>query len=165
MKRLLVAFFTLIAFTAPAQDETQKEIIDQVWRPFIKGFNDSNTDLFMSVHSRDVIRSSRDDKSILNYKEYLEMQRRGDEKLLAKGSKKIIELRFSERFASNDFAINVGIFKTSIILKNGQQSDYYGRFHVIMRKESGYWKILVDTDSTEGRTIDERSFLNAAPME
>jgi ketosteroid isomerase-like protein len=166
MSRLLIPLLFLVTVTTvSAQDETQKEIIEQIWKPFIEGFNNSSTEVFMSVHSRDLIRSPRDDKSILNYAEYRELQSRSDSKTLAKGNKKNIELRFTERFASNDLAINVGIFKTSYTLKNGQTSDYYGRFHVALRKENGYWKILVDTDSTEGGTIGEKDFLAAIPMQ
>ena len=165
MNRLFVLVLLAIASSASAQDETQKEIIEQVWRPFLQGFNNSSTEVFMSVHSRDVIRSSRDDKSVLNYKEYQEMQSRSDSKTLAKGNKKNLELRFTERFSNNDLAVNVGIFKTSYTMKNGTTSDYYGRFHVFLRKENGIWKILVDTDSTEGGKIGEKDFLAAIPME
>jgi ketosteroid isomerase-like protein len=61
--------------------------------------------------------------------------------------------------------VEVGIYKTSYLLPNGQTQSFFGRFHVVLRKETGIWKILVDMDSTEGGTVGEKDFLAANPME
>ena len=51
--------------SAFAQD-AQTEINEQVWKPFIKSFGEGNTDAFMNVHSKDLIRSGRESKKVLN---------------------------------------------------------------------------------------------------
>jgi hypothetical protein len=132
----------------------QKDINDQVWKPFIKGFEENNADLFMSVHSKDLIRSPRDSKKLLNWDQY----RQQTSKQTGIHS---IELRFTERINNDSQAIDVGIYKTSY----PDHPPYYGRFHVVLRKENGVWKILVDMDSNEGGTIGEAQFLAAKPME
>lgn len=149
-------------FTPPS---AQSEINDQVWKPFIKSFGEGDTDAFMGVHSKDLVRSGRDSKRVLNWETYYNETKAGNENR-AKGKTRMeIELRFTERINSDTQAIDVGVFKTSWSTADGKSGAGYGRFHVVMRKESGTWKILVDTDSNEGRTIGETQFLAAKPME
>ncbi len=80
-------------------------------------------------------------------------------------SKRQLGLRFTERIANDNQAMEVGIYKVIITDKTGNIRTFYGRFHVALRKENGVWKILVDTDSSEGNSIDEQDYLQASPME
>jgi hypothetical protein len=38
---------------------------------------------------------------------------------------------------------------------------YFGKFHVILIKEEGVWKILVDYDSSEKNSINEDTYKKA----
>lgn len=143
----------------------QTEINSQVWKPFIQHFNSNNTEGFMAVHSKDVIRSPREAKVVWGWDAYRTQQATGDKQDLATNRKRTLELRFTERISNNDLAVEVGIYKTSYLLPNGQTQSFFGRFHVVLRKETGIWKILVDMDSTEGGTVGEKDFLAANPME
>ena len=156
-------FLIVLSHSLSAQD-TQKEINEQVWKPFIRNFNEHNPKEFMALHSKDVVRSPRDAKSILNWDEYLKEQTAGDQQDIKENRKRTLELRFTERVNSKDRAIDVGIYKTSYIFQDGNKQDYFGRFHVVLRKEKNIWKILVDTDSSENGMIGEKEFLNANPM-
>lgn len=160
MVKILVIFLSLSMTAALAQSE-QKEINEQVWKPFIKSFNENNTAGFMAVHSKNVVRSPRDSKNVWNWDEYNQQQALGDKEDLQAKRKRILELRFTERIANKDVAIEVGVYKTSY----GENQNYYGRFHVVLKKENGIWKILVDTDSTEGGTIGEKEFVAAQPLQ
>jgi ketosteroid isomerase-like protein len=142
----------------------QKEINEQVWKPFISTFSNLDAKLFLAVHSKDVVRSSRDAKQILTWSEYLEQQDKMNKRMAADGLSMTLDLHFTERIATSDRAIDVGIYKTTMTDKTGKSQSYYGRFHVVLRKENGVWKILVDTDSSEGDTIDEEDFNAAKPM-
>ncbi|HEY0653603.1 MAG TPA: hypothetical protein VGD65_10775 [Chryseosolibacter sp.] len=164
MRSITTLTFVCFAMIASAQD-AQREINEQVWKPFIKGFNENDTKTFMAVHSKDVVRSSRDAKEVLNWNQYFAQQERGDKADLAAKRKRTLELRFTERIASAAQAVEVGIYKTSYANADGTTRSFFGRFHVVMRKEQGVWKILVDTDSSENNTISENDFLAAAPME
>ncbi len=164
MKRYLALVLCLYTFTTFAQT-AQQEINDQVWKPFLKGFNENNTKEFMAVHSKDVVRSPRDAKQVLNWDQYFAEQERGDKADKASKRKRTLELRFTERIASKDQAIEVGIYKTTYINPDGIAKSFYGRFHVVLRKENGTWKILVDTDSSENNSISEKDYLAAAAME
>jgi ketosteroid isomerase-like protein len=163
VRTILIAMTTLLSASVCAQD-FQKEINDQVWRPFIASFNSFDTDGFMAVHSRDVVRSPRDVKVLLSWDEYFKQQQAGDKRQKENGGTRLIELRFTERIANTKQAIDVGIYKTTVSNKEGKTSSFYGRFHVVLCKEGSEWKILVDTDSSEGNTISEKDFLAASPL-
>jgi ketosteroid isomerase-like protein len=164
VKLLITILFALSCLITYAQDY-QKEINEQVWRPFIEGFKSGDTDMFMNVHSKELVRSPRDAKKIETWDQYYEGTNRFNEGRKTSGRKSDIELRFTERIATGSQAIDVGIYKTTSIAGDGKQRSFYGRFHVVLRKESGVWKILVDTDSSEGGTIGEEDFLAAKPMD
>ena len=164
MKTRATILFILFAFGAYAQN-IQSEINTQVWKPFIKSFNDRDTDLFMSVHSKEVVRSPRDSKAVWNWDQYYRQQLEGDKRERSEQSRRSLELRFTERVANENLAVEVGVYKTSYVNKAGKAQSYYGRFHVVLRKESGTWKILVDTDSSEGGQIGEKDFLAGASLD
>jgi len=160
-----ILILLLFASTAVFAQNVQKEIDEQVWKPFIKGFSEGNTELFMSVHSKDLVRSGRESKQVLNWDQYNKQTEKGNERSKASNRKSWIELRFTERINNGDQAIDVGVYATSWSSPDSRTGVGYGRFHVVHRKENGTWKILVDTDSSEGGTIGEAQFLAAKPME
>lgn len=165
MKKITLPFLIFLGAMECFSQDHSKKINEQVWKPFIHTFNNYNADGFLSLHSKDLIRSSRDSKEVLNWEQYIKQQKSGDEWSKEKGSKRTLELRFTERISNLSQAIDVGIYKTTSINNKGEIRSFFGRFHVILRKENGVWKILVDTDSSEGNTISEKDFLAAHPME
>jgi len=164
MKRALAVSAILLCTAVHSQD-FQKEINEQVWKPFIEGFTNGDTDQFLSVHSKDLVRSSRDSRTIETWDQYYAGTKASNERRKSSDRKSQIELRFTERIATPDNAIDVGIYKTTSSSSDGKQRSFYGRFHVVLRRESGTWKILVDMDSSEGGTISEKEFAVAKPME
>lgn len=71
MKYILSTILVVaITLTTTAQSgNAQREIDEQVWKPFIESFSQNNTEKFMSVHSKDVMRVTQDDKKIINWNE------------------------------------------------------------------------------------------------
>lgn len=160
MKKLLFLLFTLVGISSYGQD-FQKEINEQVWTPFITAFNARDTKAFMNVHSKDIIRAPRDSKKLLNFDEYTKENQEGENRK----NKHTLELRFLERIANQSQAFEVGIYKYTSWNEKGETRSGYGKFHVALRKENGVWKILVDSDSSEGNTIGEKEFLAAKPLQ
>lgn len=163
MKSVTVFLSLWLTYGACAQD-VQKEINEQVWKPFVQAFSQGDADGFLAVHSKDVIRSPRDSKKVFGWTAYLDQQRSSDQRAKDAGRSHSLELRFTERIAQDDRAVEVGVYKTTTIDKQGNARSFFGRFHVVLRKEGGAWKILVDTDSSEGGTIGEKEFLAAKAM-
>jgi ketosteroid isomerase-like protein len=161
---ITITLLLCIAVQAFSQDY-QKEINDQVWKPFISTFSNRDTQGFMAVHSKDLVRAPRDSKSVSNFDQYKQQNEAGDKRAAERDMKRSIDLRFLERMASKDQAYEVGIYKTTMTNAKGESKSFYGKFHVVLRKENNVWKILVDSDSSEGNTISEKDFLAALPME
>lgn len=164
--RLIYMTFVMILVVMEAHAQNhQQEINDQVWKPFILTFNQFETEKFMALHAKDVVRSSRDANQVLNWQQYHDQQKKGDDWSKGNGYTRTLELRFIERLASPDQAIETGIYKTTSVNNKGEASSGYGKFMVVLRKENGTWKILVDTDSSEGNSIGEKQFLDAKSLE
>jgi len=163
--RLLIVLMNLSTggICVAQTDSLQKEINEQVWKPFIKSFNEMNTDGFMAVHSKEMSRVSQDGKSIYGYEKYYEESKYWNERSKREGRKHNIELRFTQRIAGNDRGFEVGYYKTTSIQPNGESRSSYGKFHVLLRKENNKWKILMDADASE--KTDEPVFLSAQALE
>lgn len=60
-------------------------------------------------------------------------------------------------------AFEVGYYKTSSTdATTGETRSGYGKFHVLLRKENGTWKIIMDADANE--KTNEALFLAGSPM-
>ena len=159
--------FLIILFscqlTSAQSDSLQKQINEQVWKPFISSFSTGDDEGFKAVHSKDVIRVSQDSKQISGYDQYFKKIPDSINATWGKG-KKNIELRFIQRIADNGKAFEVGYYKTtSTDTTNGKTRIGYGKFHVLLRKENNIWKILMDEDAIENTT--EAVFQTGKPME
>ena len=76
MKIPLLIWFTCTVVHVTGQS-IQQAINDQVWKPFISAYNNRDTDGFMAIHSKDVVRSPRDAKMVLNWNEYFRAAKAG----------------------------------------------------------------------------------------
>jgi ketosteroid isomerase-like protein len=159
----LLAFLLIHHFCQGQNNHIQNEINTHVWRPFIESFSNGNDSLFASVHSQDVARVIIDDQTILNHENYFK-PKTIEMKKSSNAWKKSIELRFLKRIATSDQAYEVGYYKTTYTqLNNGELSHHFGKFTVLVRKEKGVWKILMDSDAQDG--VSEDIFLQGQPMD
>ncbi|MFM7429798.1 MAG: YybH family protein [Flammeovirgaceae bacterium] len=161
----VVMMLLVIGLNLSSYAQSEKEINDQVWKSFVEAFNNHLSNDFLALHSKELVRSSRESRQVLNWDQYLKQTIGGDKQDLDEKRKRDLELRFTERISNGSQAIEVGVYKTTYQFSNGKTQTYYGRFHVALRKEKGVWKILVDTDSFENNTLGEKDFLAAKPME
>ena len=156
-------FFCFSNSTFSQTDNFQKEINEQVWKPFIKSFNSGDDEGFKAVHSKEVMRVLQDGNRIMGYDEYF---KKVPDSIKAKWYEweKNIELRFIQRIAAADRAFEVGYYKTtSTNSKTGEKRTGYGKFHVLLRKENRQWKILMDADANE--KTDEAVFMTGETIE
>lgn len=167
-KNLLSISFLLISVVVVAQN-AEKEINEQVWKPFTQAIMTQDMETFIALHSKDVMRVERDHKQILNYEAYKSDLAKSwpawKQSIAVEKTKYTFELRFLERISKGDQAFEVGYFKNEMINAKGEKHISYGQFHVALRKENGVWKILVDSDSNNKRSITEEMFQAAKPLE
>lgn len=163
--RFLLTLVTAFILCSASAQSPQQEINQQIWKTFIKSYNSFDTDLFMSLYSKDVIRVPRDDKKIFSFAEYKKTINRDNQFNKNYNIKASLEIRFTERIHTATTAYETGIYKINLVENTGKKATVYSKFMVILRKENGAWKIYVDADSAEGESIKEKDFLAAKPME
>jgi hypothetical protein len=137
-----------------------KEINEQVWKPFVQHFVSGNKEGFRNVHSKRVTRVEIDRNLVLDYDKYFPpIDSTGKHNPVSRQ----FELRFDKRINNGNRAWESGIFKGFVSRPGKPNHTYYGRFYVVLEKEDGIWKIIVDADT--GKGADESSFNAAKPME
>ena len=157
----LLLFATLLATTYSfSQNNTEqlKQINEQVWEQFTKAFETSDYNLFGSLHSSDLIRVGADGKRILNKEPYIKGY---ENRWSSNPVSRTISFRFIERIANEFMGSERGIYKLTINPNTKEEQSYYGKFHVILKKENSIWKLVVDYDSSENNTINEKTYLDA----
>ena len=161
---LLIASFLCFAF-ANAQSDSLKwvnEINEQVWKPFIAHFISGNKEGFRKVHSKRITRVEIDRGKVLDHQKYFPpIDPNG--KQLSQSFKRLFELRFDKRISDGKKEWESGYYKGTVIQERKEPRSYYGRFFVVLEKEEGIWKILVDADT--GKEANEENFSKAYSME
>lgn len=169
MRKLLISAFALVIFIGAHSQTDQQAINAQVWKPFVQAIMAQDVETFIQLHSKDLIRVERDSKQVMNYDQYktgMEKSWPGWKRSIARdGGTYTFELRFTERIANGEQAFEIGYFKNETVNAKGEKQLSFGQFHVALRKEAGVWKILVDSDSDNNRSITEAMFLSAKSME
>ncbi len=152
----------LFVFTTQGNSQTLNDLkeINEVWGKFHQAFETLDYSLMAEIHSKKLIRISGG-KRITDYKNYIDNYKVRFQKAKENKNTNDIALRFFERINNDSIASERGIYK--LIANKGKQNEriYYGQFHVILAKENGKWKILMDYDSDEANTIGERDFADA----
>ncbi len=163
-KYLLLATAILFFLNANAQSDSLKwvkEINEQVWKPFVAHFISGNKEGFRSVHSKKVTRVEIDRGVVLDYDKYFPPI--DPNATQGKRADRLFELRFDKRVSNGNRAWESGYYKGTVMREGKEPWSYYGRFFVVLEKEEGTWKILVDADT--GKDANEANFSKASPME
>jgi ketosteroid isomerase-like protein len=163
MKFVFAIVFALLSIISQAQD-IKTEINNQVWKPFIEAYNSFDTEKFMSVYAKDVVRIPMDQKKIFNFTEYKRNINRENQFNKNYKIKANLEIRFTDRIQSGDIAYEKGILKIKMTDNNGKPATIYSAFQVLLKKEGGVWKIKFDTDSSTGTELTEKDFTSASAM-
>lgn len=168
MRPIFVFLFLAITTCSLAQTD-QQQINDQVWKPFTKAIMTQDVDVFASLHSNDLVRAEISRKKVMDLKEYHQGMKSGwpawKESIKKDKLAYTFELRFLDRISNGTSAYEIGYFKNETTDANGKKQIGYGKFHVVLRKENGVWKILVDSDSNEGGKITEEMFQAAQAIQ
>ena len=158
-RKFLIIFCVVFGITLNAKNsEELQNINSQIWSNFTKAFETLDYELFDSLHSENLVRVGGDYKTIRDKKSYIESY----QNRWANSSKtQKISFRFLERICKNSKASERGIYKLTVNPNTELEKVYFGKFHVILIKEEGVWKILVDYDSSEKNSINEDTYKKA----
>ncbi len=158
---LLLCTFSIVARSQEDSLRCVKEINDQVWKPFTAHLISGDKAAFASVHSKRITRVQIDDAEILDYSKYFPVDTA--RKPARTDVKRQFELRFDKRICNGTKAWESGYYKGTVLREGKPPYSYYGRFFVVLEKENGVWKILVDADTDKG--AGEESFSKASPIQ
>ena len=165
LRRAVLALASLVALALalPVMGAAEDEIDRTVWEPFTRSFAACDAAGFNQLHSKDLVRAERDRGRVMDFEEYCRHNEGMFQQARDTQANQVLELRFTERLRKGDLAYEVGIYRTTIVV-GGETHEYFGRFHVVLRNEAGVWKILVDSDSSEGGTVGAKDFSEASLM-
>ncbi len=159
-KKSIVLILIFVVCQSYSQTNTNLKDINQVWAKFYQAFETLDHTLMAEIHSRNLVRISGG-KRISDYDSYIHRYKSNFANAKKTGVTNNISLRFFERINNDSIASDRGVYR---LIRNKEKTDeqtYYGQFHVLFKKEDGQWKILMDYDSTEGNTIDEKNYQSA----
>jgi len=161
--KILKLTFLFVCLSSQLQTQAQSKkclntINNQIWSNFTKAFETFDHELFASLHTEDLVRVGGNSKLIRNKTDYINgySSRWANNK-----TPQTISFRFIERICNKNKASERGIYKLTVNKGLPNEQSYFGKFHVIILKESDLWKLLVDYDSNENNTINEKSYNNA----
>ncbi|OJJ21276.1 hypothetical protein BKI52_11985 [marine bacterium AO1-C] len=151
---LLFSFTNVWAQRMKTTPEVVKQIDEQVWKPFIKAYATQNGALYNSVHTKDVLRVSPG--GIRFGKEFHDQNLKRFASGKKRGFAPVFEFKFISRQAKGDIAYEVGLYKGTFKTDKGTR-QWYGQFHVVLKKINGRWKIAQDQDMNNlgGQRVDE----------
>ena len=160
MKLMFSLFFgLLIGQTTCAQwTQAEQEINDQVWFPFMQTYDGFDAEGFMAIHTEDVVRVSRDGRNIRIGDEYGESVRKGNARSLERKRQRSISFSFLERIISDDTAFEVGYYKVESSEPGKEPRTSIGKFHVVLKKENGNWRIAMDSDTSADGSFTSDDF-------
>ncbi len=139
-KSSLTLMVSLLPFLLLAQSRIDAE----VWEPFKGAYDAYDADAFNAVHTDDVLRITP--YGIRRGEDYKESNRVN---FAREGQpERRIDLRFEHRIQEEEVAYEVGYYRVRYYEEGEQTQAHYGRFHVLLRKVDGVWKIAKDWDTS-----------------
>lgn len=169
MKNIFYVFLLLVGIgSIHSQGNDLKQLVEEkvnqdVWKPFKKSYEAKDWQTFNSLHTDDVLRAH--DHGIQIGQEYKDAIKgyyeREDER------KTSIDFVMERRTYKDNVGYEVGFYR--VIYSKPGEDDYisYGRFHVVLKKVDGQWKIAQDWDSSSfnGRPIGADDFDKGAILD
>ncbi len=154
---LFFIFTNSIIFAQSEMDnQTSTQIDEQVWKAFQEAWADYDAEKYIGIHTADVLRVTPWG---------IKYGQTWREKTIASFSKKnppkrSISFQFEHRIYKDDLGYEVGYYKSATVGKDGKERAGYGRFHVVLKKENGQWKIAQDWDTGDvnGRKVTATDF-------
>ena len=141
-------------------DTNNQEIVTAVnasiWKPFKMSYEARDWQTFNSLHTDDVLRAH--DGGIQLGQEYKDGNRAYFES--ANKGRVTIDFVMERRTYKADVGYEVGFYRVIYSEEGKEDRTSYGRFHVVLKKIDGQWKIVQDWDSNSfnGRPIGPEDF-------
>lgn len=142
----------------------EAEVNEQVWKPFKKSYEDRDWKVFNDLHTDDVLRIHTwgGIQAGKAYKDQIEKSYQRPTR-----STKVFDLWFEHRIYSENVGYEVGYYRVIYEEPGKSQIISVGRFHILLRKVEGVWKIAQDWDTSviNGEKVTADDFSKGTPIE
>ena len=149
IKRALLFGLLLISIHGFSQSaskdvEIENEVNTQLWEPFKAAFEGRDWKGFNNLHTDDVLRITKwGIKSGSEYKEHTKNRYQRKDSV-----SRTIDFWLEHRVYSGDIGYEVGYYKITNTAPNREIKQSYARFHIVLKKINGVWKIAQDWDES-----------------
>lgn len=164
--RTLTFLLVFISLTSSvAQDEiiTQKEIDENLWKPFQIAFETIDGSALNALYADKVLRVTPNGIDTQN--KFKEANLKRFEQNRANKTNVKLDFWFDSRHSNSTTSYEVGFYKMKLTNINGENT-IYGQFHIVLKKINGVWKITQDWDTTEinGTPVTAKDFEKQKPL-
>ncbi len=133
-----------------------EQINRDVWIPFMEAYQVDDGEKYAALHTDDVLRVTGGDILVgQEYKDRLIYWMSQPNRI-----KKEINFSFDQRVHSDSIGYEVGYYKLTYFPEGEDTRVSIGRFHVVLKKIDGVWKIAQDWDASQinGQEVTEADF-------
>lgn len=167
MKSVLTLVFVLLCLAVRAQNDIpdiQTAIDQTVWKPFQKAFETLDAKALNATYADEVLRVTPNGIDTEGSFKASNVERFDDYR--AKGASIALDFWFDSRHTNKDTSYEVGFYRIGTTAKNGDTSNSYGQFHIVLKKIAGQWKITQDWDTAiiNGLSITAKDFEKQNPL-
>ncbi len=156
---LVSIFFSAQSF---GQLEALEEINTDIYLPFMESYAEKDARKFAALQCDKLVRVPADGKKIYDKASYTKNVAQWWDN---SKDELTIDFRFSERIISDNFASERGIYDLTFNQGSDGERHSYGKFHVILERQTDAWCFLIDYDSSESNTIGKEDFDDAFKMD
>ena len=159
---LLISSNLLYAQNDSGNKAIEAEVNEQLWKPFKKAFADRDWKQFNDLHTDDVLRVTV--RGIRIGSEYKESVKRSYQREGA--PKRTIDFWLEHRVYSGDTGYEVGYYEVTSVDSNNVTQKFYSRFHIVLKKVNGKWKIAQDwdTNNINGVPVTVEDYKKGTPL-
>ena len=124
----------------------------------------NDAERFNALHTDDVLRASA--RGIRVGKEYKAQNIQAFNRNKQSTAKRSISFWLEHRVYSGNVGYEVGYYKITYQAEGQKAQNYYSRFHIVLKKIDGVWKIAQDWDTSNinGHEVSESDWLKGKPL-
>ncbi|NNE76450.1 MAG: nuclear transport factor 2 family protein [Pricia sp.] len=165
--RLLVPFLLVITSFAFAQEiestkEIEKTVNANMWKPFKAALESRDWKTYTNLHTDDILRVNKwGIRRGLDYKNHIKQSYQKED-----SNTRTFDLWLESRSYLENIGYEVGYYRMITKSPDGKIHKSYGRFHVVLKKVNGEWKIAQDWDTEDinGVPITSKDFKKGTPL-
>ena len=161
---LVILLFSITCVLAQDVETIQKEIDQNLWKPFKAAFETLDGKALNSLYGKQVLRVTPNGIDTENKFKEGNLKRFEDNR--NKNTSIVLDFWFDSRHTNANTSYEVGFYKMQLTSPKGINT-IYGQFHIVLKMEEGYWKITQDWDiaTINGNAITASDFEKQVPLQ